>query len=139
MLILFSITYYINTREIFTPVAESREVGQILFIAAVVLALVILIFKRSVLTPEKIADRIPATLAKAERDAAALNRIGTNYIIVWALSEGIMVTGFIDYILLTNFKDFLIFSIVALYSLVINIPREGALHRCISLLDQRGG
>jgi hypothetical protein len=139
MLILFTITYYINTQGIFTPVAETREIGQILFIVAVVLALVILVLKRSVLTPEKIADRIPGTLSKPERDAAALNRIGTNYVIVWALSEAIMVTGFINYVLLTNFNDFLIFSIVALYSLVINIPREGALHRSISILDQQGG
>jgi len=137
MFILVLVVYFLNTSAFFKPVPESRQYGQILFILAVIFASAILILKRSVLLPEKVVSRLPKTIDKTDQSSVLLARIGANYLIVWSIAEAILITGFINYILTTDFNNFLIFAIVAVYSLLINLPRENTLHRAIALMEER--
>ncbi len=138
MLILVAVVYILDALVLLMPVPDSGQIGQILFIGAVFLAGAILVLKRSIFLPEKVVGRIPAGLAKEEQSGALLARIQVNYIIVWALGEAILIIGFVNYILTTDFSNFLIFAIVGIYSLLINIPRENTLHRYITMLEERG-
>lgn len=138
MLILIAVVYFLDASAVFVPVPGSRQYGQIFFIAAIVLASTILLLKRNVFLPEKIVKRVAQKLAMADQCDAVLARIRVNFLIVWTLAEGILITGFINYILTTDFNNFLIFAVVAVYSLIINIPRENTLRQAVSLLDNRG-
>jgi len=137
MVILSAVVYLLDSQAIFTPIPDSRQTGQILFITAVLLAGAILILKRSIFLPEKVVLKIPKSTAGKNQDDVLLARIRFNYLIVWSLGEAILIIGFINYIFTTDFNNFLIFAIVGIYSLLINKPREDTLHRCIDMLQKR--
>ncbi len=137
MIILSAVVYVLDSQAIFTPVPDSRQTGQILFITAVLLAGAILILKRSIFLPEKVVLKIPESPAGESKHDVLFARLRFNYLIVWSLGEAILIIGFINYIFTTDFNNFLIFAIVGIYSLLINKPRENTLHRCIAMLDKR--
>ena len=138
MLILVTVVYFLHSGTVFKPGAESRSYGQIFFIVAIIFASAILILKRSILLPEKVVARISKESGPEKPVGLLLSRIRFNLLIIWTLAEAILLTGFINYILTTDFNNFMILAVVALYSLIINIPRENTLHRAIALLEELG-
>ena len=58
MLILIAMTYYFDSQVVFTPVNDSGQIGQYLFILAVIIAVVILILKRNVLSFGKVLPKV---------------------------------------------------------------------------------
>ena len=138
MLILVTVVYFLHSSAVFEPVADSRSYGQIFFIVAIIFASAILILKRSILLPEKVVTRLSKENVPEKPVGLLLSRIRFNFLIIWTLAEAILLTGFINYILTADFNNFMILAVVALYSLVINIPRENTLHRAVALLEELG-
>ena len=122
VVVLGIIIYIIDDMKLFQPILNAAQINQIIFFLAVVLAFAILFLKRSFFLPEKIVSKIPDNPLE-EMISLCLVQIRKNYIIVWGLGEAIVVLGFINYILTVDFQYFLVFSVVGVYSILINIPR----------------
>ena len=56
--------------------------------------------------------------------------------IVWALGEAIGIIGFINYMLTINHQYLLVFSVVSVYSILINMPRLVVAEKCIELVKE---
>ena len=85
-----------------SPIPDSQDVAQIMFVAAVVLAIAILFLKRSAFSPTKVVKN-----AKDRPDAElfVMNQIRRNYIIVWGIGELICLLGFFNFIMLADIQN----------------------------------
>ncbi len=52
------------------------------------------------------------------------------YMVIWSIANLIVMVGFIQYIIGVHFDNFIILSIVGLYSLTINFPRFAIIETC---------
>ena len=135
VIILSLVVFYLDTSSTVTPVLESKDVTQMIFIAAVLLAIAILFLKRTVLAPAKIIKNA-RNLSDEQAKLFVFNKIRRNYIIIWALAEIICVLGFFNYILLVDLQNYLIFAVVSIYSLLVNMPREALIIQSLDLLKE---
>ena len=103
------------------------------------LAILILYIKRNYLTPKKIVERakkkdlsiVPDDVRDLLQEfgnegnlmAKALIIMRRYYLLIWSVANLITILGFIDYIVALRFQSFWIYSIVAVYSMVINFPK----------------
>ena len=129
------VAYFLNKNHSFYPLPQAYQVNQILFIAAIVLAGSILVFKRSNFVPSKIADRISRLNVAENKLEYLFPKLLRNYFIVWALGEAIALIGFINFVFTADFSSYLIFAVVSAYSLLINIPNEGFIYKCLDLIE----
>ncbi len=135
LVILTAVVYYLDTTSAIAPVQDSQDTAQLMFVAAVVLAIVILVLKRSVLAPAKIVQHARG-LPEDQAKIFVMSRLKKNYIIIWALAELICLLGFFNYMLLSDFQNYLIFAIVSIYSMLVNMPREALLFQSLDLLKE---
>ena len=135
VIILSLVVYYLHSSAAVTPLPESQDVAQLMFFAAVILAIGILFLKRSVLSPAKTIKRAKK-LAEEQVEPFVLNKIRRNYIIIWAMAELICLIGFFNYIMLADIQNYLIFAVVSIYSLLINMPREALVIQSLKMLKE---
>jgi hypothetical protein len=129
MLILSGIIFYLDSSYYIKPHDNQKIISDVFFLIALVLAIAIFIFKRTLFIPAKLVASITSE-NESEKLAKLQKRIRRNYMVIWAMAEIIFLSGFIQYILTVNFRQFLILSIVGFYSLLINKPQENLAARC---------
>jgi hypothetical protein len=133
---LISIGLYILDQLIVMNFIEMNAyIDHILFLIAIVLALLIIILKRSLFLPANIINAINKQNVN-KKDILLLNILRRNYIIVWSLGEFICLVGFINYLFFTQLKSFLAYLIVSVYSLIVNTPRLSLVEKSIEILNK---
>jgi hypothetical protein len=138
MVVLIGITYYLDQTNSFEPIEYALEVKNILFILILISALAILFLKRSFLDFQKIYDKIKGTQS-SDTKMAFFSKLRSNYIIIWAIAESIIMIGFVEYILLCDFQSFMLYSIIGLYAIGINYPRKSLFDKHLQLLVENEG
>lgn len=138
MLMLIGITYYLDLNTVFEPFEYALEVKNILFIFILISALAVLFLKRSFLDFDKIYSKVK-DIKKEEIETVFFNKLKINYIIIWAIAESIIVFGFIEYILLSDFKSFMIYAAIGLYAIGINFPKKSLFEKHMELLSEKQG
>jgi len=135
VIILTVLAYIIDSAGTMQPVQDANQINQVLFLLAVVIAFGILFFKRSLFNPRKI---IESTSEKSipEKINLALSTLRKNYIIVWAMGESIGVIGFVNYMVTIDIQYLLVFSVVSVYSILINMPRIVFAEKCVELVKE---
>lgn len=135
VIILSMVVYYLHSSESVTALPESQDVAQVMFFAAVILAIGILFLKRSVLAPAKIV-KSAKNLSEESAEQFVISKIRRNYVIIWAMAELICLLGFFNYIMLADIQNYLIFAVVSIYSLLINMPREALAIQSMKMLKE---
>ena len=135
VIILSMVVYYLHSSESVTALPESQDVAQVMFFAAVILAIGILFLKRSVLAPAKIV-KSAKNLSEESAEQFVISKIRRNYVIIWAMAELICLLGFFNYIMLADIQNYLIFAVVSIYSLLINMPREALIIQSLEMLKE---
>ena len=138
MIMLIGITYFIDQANTFQPIAESLEVKNVLFALILISALAVLFLKRSLLDFGKIYSKMES-LNSAEKKSAFFNKLRANYIIIWAISELIIVIGFVEYVLICDYKSFLLYAIIGLYAIAVNFPKKSLFEKHLQLLAEKEG
>jgi hypothetical protein len=135
MLILGGIVLYLDSSYYIKPHENQKIISDVFFLIALVLAIAIFIFKRVFFLPVKLVESVEQ-VKESEKLTEILARIRRNYLLIWAMAEIIFLSGFIQYIITVDFRQFLILSIVAFYSLLINKPQENLAVRCEEYLSE---
>lgn len=135
VVILMLLAYFLDSMNTLQPVENAVQINQILFLMAVLIAFGILFFKRSLFNPNKLIET-PFEKSLDEKTSLVLTKLRKNYIIVWAMGESIGILGFVNYILTTDIQYLLVFSVVSIYSILINMPRLAVAERCIELVKE---
>ncbi len=65
-----------------------------------------------------------------------LARLRRNYVIVWAMGETIGIVGFVNYMVTIDIQYLLVFSVVSIYSILINMPRVSIAESCLALVEE---
>ena len=135
VVILTVLAYILDGMNALQPAENAAQINQILFLIAVFIAFGILFFKRSLFNPKKLIE-VPFEKSLEEKTSLVLAKLRKNYIIVWAMGEAIGILGFVNYSLTTDFQYLLVFSVVSIYSILINLPRFAAAERCVELVTE---
>ena len=135
VIILTLLAYFFDSMNTLRALEGAAQINQIMFLIAVVLAFGILFFKRSLFNPKRIIET-PFEKSLEEKTNLVLSKLRRNYIIVWAMGEAIGILGFVNYIMTTDLQYLLVFSVVSVYSIIINIPRIAIAERCIELVKE---
>ncbi len=135
MMIMCIVTYVLDSSQTFIPVQETKQVKNVLFLMALILAISILFLKRSVFVSKKIVEKLQSA-SNENREQLLLARLRKNYIIVWILGEMILFLGFIEFVFIVDFNSFLIYAVVGLYAVVINFPRRALVAKSLELLSE---
>ena len=138
MLILIGLTYFLDQSNTFEPMTETIKVKNILFALILISALAVLFLKRSFLDFNKIYDKVQS-VERQQIESAFFNKLKSNYIIIWAICESIIVLGFVEYILLCDFQSFLLYAVIGLYAIGINFPRRSLFEKHLELLAEKEG
>jgi hypothetical protein len=143
MMSLIFITLILNYLNVFRePLLEDiAQVHKIFLMIAFVSAFLIIVLKRTLFLPSKVV----AGIRKETKDIKQLDkevlirkiifRIRKNQMFIWLLADLIMIAGFLNYIILIQFRTFLLYSVVALYSLFINYPKFSLLEDCYNYIE----
>ena len=77
MMILIAVKYFLDQSNIFDPIAEIKEVKNVLFALILISALTVLFLKRSFLDFNKVYAKVES-LTASERKSAYFNRLRKN-------------------------------------------------------------
>jgi hypothetical protein len=135
VVILTILAYILDSMNTLRPVENAGQINQILFLIAVIIAFGILFFKRSLFNPKKLIE-IPFEKSLEEKISLVLSKLRKNYIIVWAMGETIGILGIVNYIMTADLQYLLVFSVVSIYSILINLPRLAVAERCVELVKE---
>ena len=135
IVILSVIVFMIDSNGDLEPVTGAAQLGQTFFISAIILAAGILFLKRSILSPNRLIKKLHV-LPVTERESELYKKLRRNYLIIWAMAELICFIGFFYFIVMGDVQNYLIFAVVSIYSLMINMPREGLIYQCLELLKE---
>ena len=138
MLMLIGFTYFLDQSNVFEPAENAPEIKNILFALILISALSVMFLKRSFLDFRKIYAKIQKT-EKSEKKTAFFSKLRTNYIIIWALSESIILIALVEYVLICEFKSFMLYAIIGLYAIGINFPRKSLFEKHLQLLAEKEG
>ena len=138
MAMLIGVTYFLDQSNTFQPIAESLEVKNVLFALILISALAVLFLKRSFLDFDKVYSKIE-TIDNQEKKSALFSKLRANYIIIWAISESIIIFGFIEYVLICDYKSFMLYAIIGLYAIVVNFPKKSLFEKHLQLLAEKEG
>ena len=135
VVIITFLAFTMQSMNVMTATPQAEAINQVLFLVAVALAFAILFFKRSLFLPEKIVSTLPekSSIVKTE---LVLMRLRRNYITVWALGEAIALIGFVDYVFTGNSQYFLVYTVVSIYSVLVNMPRLVIAEKCFELIEE---
>ena len=119
------------------PVAPGQQ--SLLFYLAVILAIAILIFRRTLFTPARFAGVFQNFSGSTDTKWAMLSgKIRRGYIVLWSMAEGILLIGFIDFILSYNLRLYLTFAVVGIYAILITFPAKKFLQACVNSISAAG-
>ena len=119
------------------PVVNPLNADKVTLVIIVIIVLLTFFLKRSYLMASKIkqkaqknieklnsADFVFLTLDREDHAlfAACVAYLNKIYLMIWALTEFIILMAFINFILAPALNTFFIYSVVALYSLISNYP-----------------
>lgn len=135
VLILTFLGYFLDRSGSMATLENAAQINQIMFLAAVIIAFGILFFKRSLFHPRKIIEKL-LDQSPVQKINQALARLRKNYIIVWAMGETIGIIGFINYMITLDIQYLLVFSVVSIYSILINMPRIALAEMCVDLVKE---
>jgi len=135
VIILTLLGYFLDRSGSMMPAQSAAQINQVMFLLAVVIAFGILFFKRSLFNPNRIVDD-SLDRSTAEKVNQTLTGLRRNYVIVWALGETIGIIGFINYMITIDTQYLLVFSVVSIYSILINMPRISLAERCVDLVRE---
>jgi hypothetical protein len=135
VIILTFLGYFLDQLGSMLPAQSAAQINQAMFLLAVVIAFGILFFKRSLFNPKKIIEN-PLDQSPDEKVSQALTRLRRNYIMVWAMGETIGIIGFINYMITVDAQYLLVFSVVSIYSILINMPRISLAEMCVNLVKE---
>jgi hypothetical protein len=137
MVVLVAITYFLDQTGMFQPIPETKEFKNVFFALILIVALAVLFLKRSYFDFDKIYSKIQSPTQ--DKKLAYLSKLRINYVIIWALSEAIIMFGFVEYILVGDFKSFLLYAIVGLYAILINYPKRSLFDTHLQQLAEKEG
>ena len=137
MVILVVITYFLDQTGTFQSVPETLEFKNIFFALILIVALAVLFLKRSYFDFDKIYSKIQANVQDIK--VAYLSKLRINYVIIWALSEAIIMFGFVEYVLVGDFQSFLLYAVVGLYAILINYPKRSLFDKHLQQLAEKEG
>jgi hypothetical protein len=129
------------------PVLYNLKTFNDISLIIVVLSLfTIMYLKRTYLVPSKIVDRakrkelhieasdvidfIQEFGKEANLIAKALIIMRRYFMVIWSIANLIVLIGFIAFIVSLSLRNFVIYGIVGLYSLLINFPRFSIVEEC---------
>jgi len=135
VIILTLLAYFLESTNTMLPAENAAQVNQVLFLMAVVIAFGILFFKRSLFNLRKIVES-PFEKSLPEKIDFVLTRLRRNYVIVWAMGETIGVIGFVNYMITIDIQYLLVFTVVSIYSILINMPRISVAESCMELAKE---
>lgn len=137
MFILILITlvlYYTNLIEL-TSMSFARDFDRIVLMLIFVITLIIFYIKRSYLIPGKLVekankiDMVKNRFLSGDNADLKLNTLNNAIfycnrymLIVWFLADFILIAAFVNFIIAPILNTFIIYGVVALYSLAINYP-----------------
>lgn len=133
--LLIGFTYFLDINNTYEPIEYVIEVKNLLFILILIAAIAVLFLKRSLLNFDKVFSKI-----KNKENTVSpedyFNKIKSNYIIIWAVSESIIILGFVEFVLLASLKSFLLYAAIGLYALAINFPKKSLFEKHLQLLSE---
>ena len=135
VIILSIVVFMMDSNGDLESVAEAASLGQAFFISAIILAAGILFLKRTIFSPGRLINKLHS-LPETEREAELYRKLRRNYLVIWAMAELICFIGFFYFIVIGDVQNYLIFAVVSIYSLMINMPREGLIYQCLELLKE---
>ena len=135
IVILSIVVFLMDSDNGIETIEGAAQLGQTLFIIAILLAAGILFLKTTVFAPARMVKKLKDMPAEV-RDAKLLRNLRRNYLIIWAMAELICFIGFFYFIIIGDIQNYLIFTVVSIYSLLINMPREGLVLKCLELLRE---
>lgn len=118
-------------------VVDAFLADRIAMFIVIICAVAIIYVKRTYLAPAKIIERagkkelnvagdvqdLIQQLGKENTDLAkAMIIFRRYYMLTWALADLIVISGFVYFILTGNLESFIIYAVVAAYSIAINFP-----------------
>ena len=136
VIILTLLGYFLDSSGTMRPAENAAQINQVLFLIAVVIAFGILFFKRSLFNPRKIVGSSNEKPLPEEIEIV-LARLRRNYVIVWAMGEAIGVIGFVNYMVTADIQYLLVFSVVSIYSILINMPRISVAESCVEFVNEK--
>ncbi len=138
MIMLIVATYFFDQNNIFQPLAESVELKNVLFALILISALAVLLLKRSFLDFDKVYSKIDSA-NNQEKKSIYFNKLRTNYIIIWAISESIIIIGFVEYVLICDYQSFLLYAVIGLYAIAVNFPKKSIFEKHLVLFAEKEG
>lgn len=138
--VLMVVAYMIQMQGYLTEAVFTNESGMknLIMLITIALLFLIIVLKRSFLIPEKIIDRagkqtqvitggdlavlIHEHSLKGDLLAKSILLLRRYQLIIWSIAEAIVVIGFVVFILTLQFRTFIMYSVIGLYSLAINFP-----------------
>ncbi|GEM_PF-2233516 len=115
-----------------------RLMENIFFLIAIALLLIIFYVKRTYLIPDKIISRagVKTIHITATDDLDLIEQFGPNagllvksmmimrryFMVIWSANNLLVLMGFIYYLFNGTLRTFLIYLIIALYSMIVNFP-----------------
>ncbi len=91
------------------------------------------------ITTADIADLIRESGEEVNILAKALNMMRRYFMVIWSIANLVILLAFTGFILTGNFKIFLVYSVVSLYSIAINFPRFALIENCFYLSEEMDG
>lgn len=122
--------------------AAAPGLSNLFLMLTVVLLVAVILMKRSLLYPPKLAGKvlndltmnkdIPKPIPPQKMFSKAVLKLRRYYLVIWSIADLIAIIGFVEYALTGNFGNYFIYIVVAVYSLAINYPAYSRL----SMLDK---
>ncbi|MEJ2544393.1 MAG: hypothetical protein P8Y99_10035 [Calditrichaceae bacterium] len=128
-----------------------KTFNDISMIVVILLLFTIMYLKRTYLVPSKIVDRakrkelhIEATDVvdfiqefgkEGNMIAKSLIIMRRYFMVIWSVANLIVLIGFIYFIVSLSLRNFIIYGIVGLYSLLINFPRFSIVENCYYIIN----
>jgi uncharacterized membrane protein YdcZ (DUF606 family) len=138
IIILTVIALLLNKFQPFQEDFNLPLITEILFGMAIVIAIAILVLKRSIFRLDKIVVTGSGLLPIETQVNYVLAQLRRNYIILWALAEAIGTIGFVYYIITSNLHNYLLCALVSIFSLASNFPRRDTINNCLANLGYYG-
>lgn len=127
-----------------------KTFNDILLIIVIVLLFTIMYLKRTYLLPSRLVDRanrkelhIQSTdvvdfIQEFGRQANIIVKVliimRRYFMVIWSIANLVVLIGFISFIFSLSLRNFIIYGIVALYSLLINFPRFSIVENCYYII-----
>ncbi len=130
-----------------------RNFDRIVYLVVLFLLFLIFYLKRHYLEPNKLVERVKnrQVVINIEDMADLLQQFGSEYdllaraltltrrylMLIWSVANLILIIGFIYFLMTGLLKAYLIYALIAIYSIAINFPAFSYIERCyIKLYDK---